>query len=182
MLRRQHAGMQVQYFASQMCKRWLSAAAADAPAASPAEHSEQRLSTVAVIGLPNAGKSTLVNRLIGLKISGVSSKRNTTVNTQLGCFTVGNSQVLLYDTPGLVEHHVKGSPLERLRSSWATAAMADQLLLIVDAERQVSHRGSTAAADSNKTVLQASASNLVQHNVKAEADSYLACCRAVPFT
>lgn len=48
---------------------------------------------VAVIGLPNAGKSTLTNRLIGHKISGVSSKRNTTVDPQLGSFTVGSTQV-----------------------------------------------------------------------------------------
>ncbi|KAF6257138.1 P-loop containing nucleoside triphosphate hydrolase protein [Scenedesmus sp. NREL 46B-D3] len=83
-----------------------------------------------------AGKSTLVNRLLGTKISGVSSKRNTTITPQLGCVTSGPAQVLLYDTPGLVEHSVQGSPLERLKSAWATAAMADQLLFIVDAERQ----------------------------------------------
>lgn len=107
---------------------------------------KQRVLTVAIVGLPNAGKSTLVNRLIGKKISGVSSKRNTTISTQLGSFTVGNSQVLLYDTPGLVEHHVQGSPLERLRNAWSTAAMADQLLFIVDAERQVSSQGSNSAS------------------------------------
>jgi GTP-binding protein Era len=84
-----------------------------------------------------AGKSTLVNRLLGTKISGVSSKRNTTITPQLGGFTSGAAQVLLYDTPGLVDHSVQGSPLERLKSAWATAGMADQLLFIVDAERQV---------------------------------------------
>jgi GTP-binding protein Era len=84
-----------------------------------------------------AGKSTLVNRLLGTKISGVSSKRNTTITPQLGCFTSGAAQVLLYDTPGLVDQSVQGSPLERLKSAWATAGMADQLLFIVDAERQV---------------------------------------------
>lgn len=46
-------------------------------------------------------------------------------------------QVLLYDTPGLVDTPGQGNPLERLRSAWSTAALADQLLLIVDAERQV---------------------------------------------
>jgi GTPase Era involved in 16S rRNA processing len=45
-------------------------------------------------------------------------------------------QVLLFDTPGLVEVAAQGSPLCRLRSAWATAAAADLLLLIVDAERQ----------------------------------------------
>lgn len=95
------------------------------------------LYTITIIVPGPAGKSTLVNRLLGTKISGVSSKRNTTITPQLGCFTSGAAQVLLYDTPGLVEHSVQGSPLERLRSAWATAAMADQLLFIVDAERQV---------------------------------------------
>jgi GTPase Era involved in 16S rRNA processing len=46
-------------------------------------------------------------------------------------------QVLLYDTPGLVDQPGQGNPVERLHSAWATAASADWLLLIVDAERQV---------------------------------------------
>lgn len=48
------------------------------------------------------------------------------------------AQVLLYDTPGLVDEPGQGNPAERLRNAWSTAAMADQLLLIVDADRQVS--------------------------------------------
>lgn len=47
------------------------------------------------------------------------------------------AQVLLYDTPGLVDEPGQGNPAERLRNAWSTAAMADQLLLIVDADRQV---------------------------------------------
>lgn len=57
------------------------------------QQQQQRRLTVAVLGLPNAGKSTLTNRLIGHKISGVSSKRNTTIDPQLGSFVVGSSQV-----------------------------------------------------------------------------------------
>lgn len=59
----------------------------------PQEPDQQCRLIVAVVGLPNAGKSTLTNRLIGHKISGVSSKRNTTIDPQLGSFTVGSSQV-----------------------------------------------------------------------------------------
>jgi protein required for attachment to host cells len=104
----------------------------------PAPHpDDQRRLIVAVVGLPNAGKSTLVNRLAGTKVAGVSSKRNTTISPQLGAFSHGNAQVLLYDTPGLTEAHERSSALDRLRAAWATAAMADQLLLIVDAERMV---------------------------------------------
>lgn len=54
------------------------------------------------------------------------------------CCMIVYAQVLLYDTPGLVDQPGQGNPLERLRSAWSTAALADQLLLIVDAERQVS--------------------------------------------
>jgi tRNA U34 5-carboxymethylaminomethyl modifying GTPase MnmE/TrmE len=57
------------------------------------QQQQQRLLSVAVVGLPNAGKSTLVNRLAGTKISGVSSKRNTTIDPQLGAFTTGDCQV-----------------------------------------------------------------------------------------
>lgn len=76
------------------------------------------LFSILVSALPGcfltAGKSTLVNRLVGSKVSGVSSKRNTTITPQLGCLTVGSSQVLLYDTPGLVEAHLQVRSNQRL--------------------------------------------------------------------
>jgi predicted GTPase len=113
------------------------AAAGHLPLSAPPAN-EQRILNAAIVGLPNAGKSTLVNRLTCSKISGVSSKRNTTITPQLGCFAEGVTQVLLYDTPGLVDQPQRGSPVERLRTAWTTAATADLLLLIVDADRQVS--------------------------------------------
>lgn len=56
----------------------------------------------ALVGAPNAGKSTLTNKLTGCKVSAVSHKTNTTVETTLGSFTTGMTQVVLFDTPGLV--------------------------------------------------------------------------------
>jgi small GTP-binding protein len=104
---------------------------------------QQRVLTVALVGYPNAGKSELTNKLIGVKISGVSTKRNTTLEPRLGAFTSGHTQVVLYDTPGLVTRPEATNPLERLRSAWHVAASADLILYIVDADKQVTGRNWT---------------------------------------
>ncbi len=62
----------------------------------------QHLLKAALVGAPNSGKSTLTNKLTGCKVSAVSHKTNTTVETMLGSFTTGLTQVVLFDTPGLV--------------------------------------------------------------------------------
>ncbi|XP_003387981.1 PREDICTED: GTPase Era, mitochondrial-like [Amphimedon queenslandica] len=62
----------------------------------------QRLLRAAVLGLPNAGKSTLVNQLVGRNVAGVSPKPHTTRSQALGVFTEGDHQVVLIDTPGVV--------------------------------------------------------------------------------
>ncbi len=64
---------------------------------------EQRCGFVAVIGAPNAGKSTLVNALVGAKVSIVTQKAQTTRTQVRGIFVSGQSQVVLIDTPGLRE-------------------------------------------------------------------------------
>ncbi|KAK9823289.1 hypothetical protein WJX72_001635 [[Myrmecia] bisecta] len=98
-----------------------------------------RLLQVAVVGVPNAGKSTLTNALVGQKVSAVSSKTNTTFVPTLGAFTEGPTQVVLYDTPGVVgKRQIRGLDHEqRVRSAWGTAADCDELLFIIDAHRQV---------------------------------------------
>jgi GTP-binding protein Era len=97
-----------------------------------------RCGVVALIGAPNAGKSTLVNALVGLKVCAVSPKTNTTSVPLLGCVTEGDAQVALLDTPGVVGPRALRGPrhARRVASAWATAADADAVLLVVDAARQ----------------------------------------------
>jgi len=94
---------------------------------------ETRCGFVAIIGAPNAGKSTLLNRLTGAKISIVTPKAQTTRARVLGIFLHGASQVLLVDTPGIF------APKRRLdramvAAAWGGADEADFLLLLVDAK------------------------------------------------
>ena len=93
----------------------------------------QRCGFVAIVGAPNAGKSTLLNRLTGAKLSIVSPKAQTTRFRVLGILMKGDSQVLLVDTPGIF------APKRRLdramvRAAWTGAEDADLALLLVDAK------------------------------------------------
>jgi GTP-binding protein Era len=93
---------------------------------------ETRCGFVAIIGAPNAGKSTLVNRLVGAKISIVSRKVQTTRMRVRGVVIEGRSQIVLVDTPGIFEPRRR---LDRamVDAAWAGAADADLVCLIVDA-------------------------------------------------
>jgi GTP-binding protein Era len=87
---------------------------------------------VAIVGAPNAGKSTLMNRLTGAKLSIVSPKAQTTRFRVLGILMHGSSQVLLVDTPGIFRPRRK---LDRamVAAAWTGAADADLAMLLVDA-------------------------------------------------
>lgn len=106
---------------------------------------------VGLVGCPNAGKSELTNRLVGQKVTAVSSKRNTTVDVHLGAFTEGLTQVALLDTPGIVEYrelrHTEHQA--RVKSAWRIAAGCNVLLLMVDADRQVGGGHRKACKPSN---------------------------------
>ncbi|WP_284736024.1 GTPase Era [Dongia deserti] len=91
-----------------------------------------RCGFVALIGAPNAGKSTLLNRLIGAKVSIVSPKVQTTRRRVLGVAMCGNAQVIFVDTPGIF------APRRRLdramvAAAWSGAGDADRIVLLVDA-------------------------------------------------
>ena len=101
---------------------------------------QQRTLRVAVLGVPNAGKSTLVNALTGAKVSAVSPKTNTTAVPCLGAFTLGEAQVLLLDTPGAVSAKEARGPAHarRIKAAWTSSEGCDAALLVVDAARQAS--------------------------------------------
>ena len=91
-----------------------------------------RAGIVTVVGRPNAGKSTLLNRIVGQKLSIVSPKPQSTRDRIVGIVTDGDAQMILYDTPGLLEpryalqHAMRGAALQALTD-------ADVVVYLVDA-------------------------------------------------
>ena len=109
--------------------------ASDPPAEPPADPKDRRFGFVAVLGAPNAGKSTLVNRLVGAKVSIVSPKVQTTRSRVLGIALHGAAQLVLVDTPGIFQPRRR---LDRsmVQAAWQGAADADLVLLLVDAAQK----------------------------------------------
>jgi GTPase len=95
---------------------------------------DTRFGFVAVLGAPNVGKSTLVNRLVGAKVTIVSPKVQTTRSRVLGIAIAGRSQIVFVDTPGIF------APRKRLdramvAAAWQGAAEADLTCLLLDCAR-----------------------------------------------
>jgi GTP-binding protein Era len=95
-----------------------------------------RCGFVAVIGAPNAGKSTLVNAVVGAKVSIVTPKQQTTRFRVLGITSRGDTQIVLVDTPGIFQPRKR---LERamVAAAWSGASDADVVVLVVDASRRL---------------------------------------------
>ena len=93
---------------------------------------EKRAGFVAVIGAPNAGKSTLVNALVGQKVAIVSGKPQTTRARLMGIAIEGDAQILLVDTPGIFEPRRR---LDRamVAAAWTGAQDADLVMFVIDA-------------------------------------------------
>ena len=97
---------------------------------------DTRCGFVALIGAPNAGKSTLINRLVGSKVSIVSRKVQTTRTLVRGIAIEGNSQIIFVDTPGIF------APKRRLdramvTSAWSGAGDAEFVSLLIDVRRGI---------------------------------------------
>ena len=102
------------------------------------EELSNKCGVVAVIGAPNAGKSTLVNALVGQKVAITSAKAQTTRARLLGIALHGQTQIILADTPGIF------APRRRLdramvSAAWDGAQEADAVLLVVDPVKQRRH-------------------------------------------
>ena len=99
---------------------------------------KRRAGFVAIIGRPNAGKSTLLNRFVGQKVAIVTSKPQTTRNRIQGIVTRPGGQIVLVDTPGL---HEATTALNRQMMREVAAALEgiDVLLMMVDASRTQPH-------------------------------------------
>jgi len=104
--------------------------------ASEAQPPATRCGYVALIGAPNSGKSTLLNRLVGHKLAIVTPKAQTTRTRLLGIAIQGATQVIYVDTPGIF------APRRRLdramvAAAWSGAADADETVLLIDTSRGV---------------------------------------------
>ncbi|MBO0663218.1 GTPase Era [Jiella sp. CQZ9-1] len=113
-----------------------SAAAENGDHTSPVTNDGRHSGFVALIGAPNAGKSTLVNQLVGTKVSIVTHKVQTTRALVRGIAIHRNAQIVFVDTPGVFK------PKRRLdramvRTAWSGAKDADIVMAIVDSERGV---------------------------------------------
>lgn len=93
----------------------------------------ERCGTVAIVGAPNAGKSTLVNALVGQKVAIVSPKAQTTRTRLMGLAIEGQTQIILVDTPGIFEPRRR---LDRamVSAAWGGAEDADLIALVIDAK------------------------------------------------
>lgn len=133
---------------------------------------------IVILGTPNAGKSTLVNRLVGQKISAVSHKRNTTRTSVLGVASRDNRQIVLFDTPGVLpSSQANKYQREISTAAWDAASGADMAIVIIDVVKHLSEaeyellkkaRSLLAAEPDMKLILLLNKMDLCKPKKKAE--------------
>ncbi|KAJ0412272.1 hypothetical protein ATCC90586_006658 [Pythium insidiosum] len=104
----------------------------------PDEPDDPRALDIAVIGRPNAGKSSILNQLLNVTISAVSPKYNTTRNRVMGVLTEGDTQLAFYDTPGLIKPKESHQYVRELATTAAeTVESVDMSMLVVDSVKRL---------------------------------------------
>lgn len=101
-----------------------------------ARETNTRCGFIAVIGAPNAGKSTLVNQLIGAKVSIVSPKVQTTRTRVTGILAEGRDQAIFVDTPGIFRGAKRRLEKAMVDAAWRQAAETDRLMLVIDVAKK----------------------------------------------
>jgi GTPase len=112
-----------------------------------------RCGFVAILGAPNVGKSTLLNRLVGTKVSIVTPKVQTTRRRILGITVQGAAQLVFVDTPGIFTPS-PGRHLERamVQAAWRSVEDADRGVLVVDARRGIDRDTEMIVAELGKNM------------------------------
>jgi GTP-binding protein Era len=105
---------------------------------------------VALIGAPNAGKSTLINTLVGQKIAIVTHKVQTTRNRITGITLRGNSQIVFIDTPGIFRDTKRRLERAMVDAAWKGVRDADITALLIDAQAGLSKKVMDLVEDLNK--------------------------------
>lgn len=93
-----------------------------------------RCGSIAIVGAPNAGKSTLVNALVGQKVAIVSAKVQTTRTRLIGIATEGEAQLLLIDTPGIFTTTRRRLDRAMVKAAWDSVPDADVIAMVIDAK------------------------------------------------
>ncbi|HEV7386535.1 MAG TPA: GTPase, partial [Phenylobacterium sp.] len=111
-----------------------------------------RAGFAAIIGAPNAGKSTLTNRLVGAKVSIVTQKVQTTRFPVRGVAMAGDAQIVLVDTPGIFQPRRR---LDRamIRAAWGGARDADVIVHLVDSVAELAAEGPNGKAADRKAAI-----------------------------
>ena len=91
---------------------------------------------IAVVGAPNVGKSTLINGLVGSKVTIVSPKVQTTRNRILGVTIAGETQIILVDTPGIFSDPKRRLEKAMVRTAWDSLGDADGVMVLIDVSRK----------------------------------------------
>ncbi|KAH9747143.1 GTP-binding protein ERG [Citrus sinensis] len=101
---------------------------------------DQKSVAVGIIGAPNAGKSSIINYMVGTKVSAVSRKTNTTTHEVLGVMTKADTQICIFDTPGLMLNKSGYSHKDvkvRVESAWSAVNLFEVLMVVFDVHRHL---------------------------------------------
>ncbi|KAH9795466.1 GTP-binding protein ERG [Citrus sinensis] len=101
---------------------------------------DQKSVAVGIIGAPNAGKSSIINYMVGTKVAAVSRKTNTTTHEVLGVMTKADTQICIFDTPGLMLNKSGYSHKDvkvRVESAWSAVNLFEVLMVVFDVHRHL---------------------------------------------